>query len=135
MSITSLMPSRLTDPERGAPVRGTLWERLDRPDSAALHGLMSGAVWLLVGTLLGLIMSDELTTPDIFAGIPQLTFSRLRPVHINSKNATHCGKDDSDATVRPLPPPAAKHIPRRCLFVAWPGFAPTGTSVERLPTC
>ncbi len=31
----------------------------------------------------GLTMSNELTTPDIFAGIPQLVFSRLRPAHVN----------------------------------------------------
>ena len=83
MSFTSLLPSRSSDPEPGAPTRDTLWERLDRPDSAALHGLMSGAVWFVIGTLLGLVMSDELTTPDIFAGIAQLVFSRLRPAHIN----------------------------------------------------
>jgi cbb3-type cytochrome c oxidase subunit I len=83
MSITSLLPARSEEPEAGAPARDTLWERLDRPDSAALHGLMSGAVWFVVGTLIGLIMSDELTTPDIFAGIPALVFSRLRPAHVN----------------------------------------------------
>ena len=83
MSFTSLLPSRPSDPEPGVPTRETLWERLDRPDSAALHGLMSGAVWFVIGTLLGLIMSNELTTPDIFAGVAQLVFSRLRPAHIN----------------------------------------------------
>lgn len=83
MSVISLLPSRSSEPEPGASARAALWERLDRPDSAALHGLMAGAVWLLIGTILGLIMSDELTTPDIFAGIPALVFSRLRPAHVN----------------------------------------------------
>ena len=83
MSITSLLPSRPTDPAPETSGRETLWERLDRPDSAALHGLMAGAVWFLIAVLLGLIMSNELTTPDIFAGIAPLTFSRLRPAHVN----------------------------------------------------
>ena len=59
------------------------WERLDRPDSAALHGLLSGAAWFLAVVVFGFIMSNELTTPDIFSGIPQLVWSRLRPSHIN----------------------------------------------------
>src|SRR5579875_2791473 len=82
MSIVSLMPSRPTDPApRGALAR--IWEWMDRPDSAALHALLSGAVWFLIGTSLGLIMSHELELPDLFEGIPWLTFSRLRPAHVN----------------------------------------------------
>ena len=65
------------------PLRFSLWERLDRPDSAALFGLLSGAGWFAIGVIYGLTMSDELTTPDIFAGVPQLVFSRLRPAHVN----------------------------------------------------
>ena len=83
MSITSLMPSRPTDPGAGPSPAQTLWEKLDRPDSAALHGLMSGAVWFVVGVLYGLLMSNELSTPDLFSGIPALVFSRLRPAHVN----------------------------------------------------
>jgi cbb3-type cytochrome c oxidase subunit I len=78
MSITSLMPDRPDDPKHSS-----LWERLDRPDSAALHGLVSGAVWFVIGVLYGLVMSNELTTPDLFAGVGPLVFSRLRPAHIN----------------------------------------------------
>ena len=63
--------------------RASLWQRLDRPDSAALFGLLSGAVWFAIGVTYGLTMSNELSTPDIFAGIPQLVFSRLRPAHVN----------------------------------------------------
>ncbi len=59
-----------------------LWERLDYPDSAALHGLMSGAAWFVIAVTLGITMSEELTMPDLFGGIPQLVFSRLRPAHV-----------------------------------------------------
>jgi cbb3-type cytochrome c oxidase subunit I len=56
---------------------------IDTPDSAALHGLVSGGIWFVIGTTIGLTMSHELTLPDLFAGIPQLVFSRLRPAHVN----------------------------------------------------
>ena len=87
MSITSLLPS---DSNGSGPPRATgssskltqFWMNLDKPDSAALHGLLSGAGWIILTTIFGFIMSNELTNPDIFAGIPQLTWSRLRPCHI-----------------------------------------------------
>lgn len=60
-----------------------IWDWMDRPDSAALHALCSGTVWMFVGVTLGITMSNELTSPDLFAGIPQLVFSRLRPAHVN----------------------------------------------------
>jgi cbb3-type cytochrome c oxidase subunit I len=59
----------------------TAW--MDRPDSAALHGLISGVVWMVIGVTIGFTMSNEMTSPDLFAGIPYLVFSRLRPVHVN----------------------------------------------------
>ena len=79
------MSSELT-PSNGHPSRNGvtgLLERLDRPDSAALHGLLIGAIWFVIGTTFGLVMSNELHLPDLFAGIPQLVFSRLRPGHVN----------------------------------------------------
>ena len=60
-----------------------IWDLMDRPDSAAMHGLVSGAIWFAIGTTIGLTMSNELSLPDLFAGIPQLVFSRLRPAHVN----------------------------------------------------
>ena len=81
MSITSLMPSRDASP--ATDTRPSLWDRLDRPDSAALHGLLSGAVWFLVAVIYGLTMSEELTNPDLFSGVAALVFSRLRPSHVN----------------------------------------------------
>ena len=88
MSITSLLPSDSNgsgppDPGAKPSYAAALWERLDRPDSAALHGLLSGAGWIVLTTLFGFIMSNELTTPEIFSGIPQLVFSRMRPAHIS----------------------------------------------------
>jgi len=84
MSILSLMPSRPTDPQPARSLPARIWEWADKPDSAAMHGLMSGAVWFVVGTVLGLIASHEMTMPDLFAGIPWLTWSRVRPAHVNT---------------------------------------------------
>jgi len=88
MSITSLLPS---DHNSSGPPKlrtrpsklSAFWEKLDRPDSAALHGLFSGAVWIVLTTMFGFIMSNQLTTPDLLTGIPQTVFSRLRPAHIS----------------------------------------------------
>lgn len=79
------MAATITAPREESPgglARLLAWG--DRPDSAAIHGLVSSAIWFLVGTTLGLLMSHELSLPDLFAGIPQLTFSRLRPAHVNT---------------------------------------------------
>lgn len=83
MSIVSLLPSRPTDPKPPRARLAQVWDALDAPDSAALHGLLSGALWFVVGVSLGLLMSEELTMPDLFGGIAQLVFSRLRPAHVN----------------------------------------------------
>ncbi len=84
MSIVSLMPSRPNDRSLARAWPARVWDWADRPDSAALHGLVSGAVWFLVGTLLGLLASNELTLPDLFAGVPWLTWSRVRPAHVSA---------------------------------------------------
>ncbi len=38
---------------------GSVWQRLwdwtNKPDSAALHGLFSGAIWFVLGTTFGLV--------------------------------------------------------------------------------
>ncbi len=84
MSLLSLMPSRPTDPQPARSLPARIWAWADQPDSAAMHGLISGAVWFVVGTVLGLIASHEMTMPDLFAGIPWLTWSRVRPAHVNT---------------------------------------------------
>lgn len=83
MSITSLMPTEPREPVAPRNLLVRLWNWSGTPDSAALHGLISGALWFLIGTSIGLIMSNELTMPDLFEGIAPLTFSRLRPIHVN----------------------------------------------------
>ena len=45
---------------------------------------MAGSVWLVVGTLYGLLSAIALVAPEIFNNIPELVFSRMRPIHVNT---------------------------------------------------
>lgn len=55
----------------------------DRPDAAARLFLTSAIVWLVFGTTLGFLMSTQFMFPDLTKGVPQLSFSRIRPTHVN----------------------------------------------------
>ena len=57
---------------------------LMRDNSAASSFLVSSAVWLVVGTLMGLVLAIEFVFPDFARGIPWLVFSRLRQAHVNT---------------------------------------------------
>ncbi|MDE3245316.1 MAG: cbb3-type cytochrome c oxidase subunit I, partial [Acidobacteriota bacterium] len=63
------------------------WDRflawLDVEHSASKRFMISAAIWVLVGTLFGLIAATEYFAPDLIHGVPQLSFGRLRPTHIN----------------------------------------------------
>ncbi|MEM6468115.1 MAG: cytochrome-c oxidase, cbb3-type subunit I [Planctomycetota bacterium] len=41
-------------------------------------------IWALVGTLAGLVVAVLLVMPELTAGIPYLSFGRLRPLHTNA---------------------------------------------------
>ncbi|MCG5078841.1 cbb3-type cytochrome c oxidase subunit I [Paraburkholderia tagetis] len=45
--------------------------------------LMSSIVWLVLGSLAGLIASQKLTSPDFLTQSAWLTFGRIRTVHLN----------------------------------------------------
>ncbi|MBI2842325.1 MAG: cbb3-type cytochrome c oxidase subunit I [Armatimonadetes bacterium] len=55
-----------------------------RKDSAALVFLVSGAVWMVVGTFAGLASAIHLVAPDFFANIAWLQFGRVRAAHTGS---------------------------------------------------
>ena len=63
------------------------WDRflawMDVEHSASKRFLISGAIWALVGTFLGLVAATEYFAPDLVHGVAQLSFGRLRPTHIN----------------------------------------------------
>lgn len=45
---------------------------------------ISGVVWLLIGTIFGVITSIKFHYPQFLDSIPELTFGRVRPVHLNT---------------------------------------------------
>jgi cbb3-type cytochrome c oxidase subunit I len=52
-------------------------------DQATKVWLYSSVVWLTIVDLFGLILALELISPNLFAGVPWLLFSRVRPLHVN----------------------------------------------------
>src|SRR6202795_1333400 len=63
--------------------RARLRQRLPFPDGAAKHWLISSIFWLTVVDLFGLVLATEFVSPEAFGGISWLTFSRIRPSHVN----------------------------------------------------
>jgi cbb3-type cytochrome c oxidase subunit I len=55
----------------------------EHSDRATLVWLYSAIFWLTIVDLFGLTLALELISPNIFAGIPALVFSRVRPLHVN----------------------------------------------------
>ena len=53
------------------------------PDKAAKHWFLSAIIWLTVVDLFGLVLATEFVTPEAFGGISWLSFSRVRPSHVN----------------------------------------------------
>src|SRR5574340_81767 len=64
---------------------GGLPMKLPRGDnSAAATFLVSAAVWLVIGTVFGLLLTIEFVFPDFVKGIAQMVFPRLRQAHVNT---------------------------------------------------
>jgi cbb3-type cytochrome c oxidase subunit I len=55
----------------------------EHEDQASRIWLLSAIVWLTIVDTFGLILALELISPNLFAGIPWLLFSRIRPLHVN----------------------------------------------------
>lgn len=51
--------------------------------SASRNFLYSAIAWLTIADFVGLIASTQMISPDFLAGIPYLTFGRLRAMHTN----------------------------------------------------
>ncbi len=73
--------------ERGGADEQALAER-DQADRSTrvpvLTFLASAVVWLVVGSLYGLIASLKMHWPELLADLPALTFGRIRPMHLNA---------------------------------------------------
>jgi cbb3-type cytochrome c oxidase subunit I len=57
---------------------------LRRDNSAATTFLVSAAVWLVIGTVFGLLLTIEFVFPDFAKGIAWIVFPRLRQAHVNT---------------------------------------------------
>jgi len=69
--------------EAPAPAAERSSRRFPFPDGAAKHWLLSSIIWLTVVDLFGLVLATEFVTPEAFGGISWLSFSRVRPSHVN----------------------------------------------------
>ncbi len=56
----------------------------DRPDASAKLFLTSAVVWAATGMTLGFLMATQFMFPELTKDIPQLSFSRVRPSHVNT---------------------------------------------------
>ena len=57
---------------------------LSKKNSASANFMLSAAVWLILGVLMGLTLALQFVFPDLFRGLPWLVFSRLRQAHTNT---------------------------------------------------
>ena len=55
-----------------------------KQDSASVNFMLTAALWLVVGVLMGLTLALQFVFPDLFRGVPWLVFSRLRQAHTNT---------------------------------------------------
>ncbi|MGW8318423.1 MAG: cbb3-type cytochrome c oxidase subunit I [Candidatus Promineifilaceae bacterium] len=57
---------------------------LRRENSASTNFILAASAWLILGVLMGLTLALQFVFPDLFRGIPELVFSRLRQAHTNT---------------------------------------------------
>src|SRR5438874_2472234 len=75
-TLTAEAPAPLTGRARGTGASPF-------PDAAAKHWILSSIVWLTVVDLFGLVLATEFVTPEAFSHYSWLSFSRVRPSHVN----------------------------------------------------
>ncbi|MEO8613964.1 MAG: cbb3-type cytochrome c oxidase subunit I [Luteolibacter sp.] len=70
-----------TTPEQDALLRAGIDRSLRHP---VMFFLTSGAAWLAVSIILGIISSAKVHSPEFMAGCPLMTYGRVFPAHINT---------------------------------------------------
>jgi cbb3-type cytochrome c oxidase subunit I len=56
----------------------------EKENSASVNFMLTAAIWLVIGVLMGLTLALQFVFPDLFRGVPWLVFSRLRQAHTNT---------------------------------------------------
>ncbi len=60
-------------------------ERADRSSQGPVLAFLTSALfWLVIGSMAGVVASLKLHWPDFLVSIPETTFGRIRPVHLNT---------------------------------------------------
>src|SRR5437762_12077851 len=88
------------------------------PDLAARHWIISAIFWLTIVDLFGLVLATEFVTPEAFGGLSWLSFSRVRPSHVNGVILAWLSMMYFGARVRELPPGRRRRVERACADVA-----------------
>jgi len=55
-----------------------------KENSASKNFMLSAALWIVLGALMGLTLALQFVFPDLFRGVPVLVFGRLRQEHVNT---------------------------------------------------
>jgi cbb3-type cytochrome c oxidase subunit I len=55
-----------------------------KENSASMTFMLSAAMWVIIGVLMGLTLALQFVFPDLFRGVPWLEFGRLRQAHVNT---------------------------------------------------
>jgi len=71
-------------PPRAVDHKHSSLEQFSYDDDVVRKFTFATIVWALVATLLGLFIALELVLPGLSAGLPFLSFGRLRPLHTNA---------------------------------------------------
>ena len=58
-------------------------QRAMREEPTAVLALVSSALFFAITTLVGLLVAMKFVFPEFMSTIPQLTYGRLRPLHVN----------------------------------------------------
>jgi cytochrome c oxidase cbb3-type subunit I/II len=59
-------------------------ETFSYDDATVRKFVLATLLWGVVGMLVGVIIATQLAIPDLFSGIPFLSYGRLRPLHTNA---------------------------------------------------
>ncbi len=85
MSSTNTLKALMPGDVQSDPARRAMLAEIDASCRVpVLFFVVSGLMWLLLGTLLALVASIKLHNPEFLAAWEWLTFGRVRPAHLNT---------------------------------------------------
>jgi len=74
----------VNNPKRRSPETAAFMRKLDASTAPAVKGfILSSVIWLILGSVFGLIASLKMHNPDLLTEQAALTFGRVRSLHLN----------------------------------------------------